>query len=220
MTYPLSNLPVVNRIYKKISIRQLSLEKQQAYWISPWDGLHNPVTYLETGKAGKFLMDSVNIVETVNKYIDKDASILEIGCGPGRNLNALFNAGFTSLEGIEISPKMIEVLRQSYPEMAQKVGVYNLSAEDALPTFPNNSFDLVFAIAVLTYIHPKSSWLFSEIARVTNTYIITVEPETKVNFLKFPRNYKKVFSRLRMTQIFESASDTKMVTRVFLKNTE
>jgi len=206
-----------SNVYKKISIRQLSAERQQEYWKSPWNGKHDPITYLETGKAGQFLMSSIDIVEVIKRYVDKDSSILEIGCGSGRNLNALFNAGFVNLEGIEIGSKMVEVLNQFYPMMAKNTHICNDSVERALHYFKNNSFDIVFSVAVLTYIHPKSSWVFNDIVRVTNKYLITVEPETKIHFLTFPRNYKEVFSRIGMVQIFENNSDNKMVTRIFQK---
>ena len=46
---------------------------------------------------------SKKIVEFFEKYVDKDASILELGCSSGRNLKFLQEAGYKNVEGLEMS---------------------------------------------------------------------------------------------------------------------
>ena len=48
------------------------------------------------------------IVEELEEVLPKDASILELGCGAGRNLAGLKKAGFKNLAGIEINEKALE----------------------------------------------------------------------------------------------------------------
>lgn len=47
---------------------------------------------------------SKKILECFEKYVSKDANILELGCSSGRNLVALHNAGYKNLTGLEMYP--------------------------------------------------------------------------------------------------------------------
>ena len=47
-----------------------------------------------------------------------DARILEVGCGVGHNLAYLHDLGYHHLEGIEISKPVVDVLRETYPQLA------------------------------------------------------------------------------------------------------
>jgi 2-polyprenyl-3-methyl-5-hydroxy-6-metoxy-1,4-benzoquinol methylase len=140
-------------------------------------------------------------VEIVGRYVNRDAKILEIGCNVGRNLNALFLSGFRNLEGVEISESAVQLLNQSYPEMASRTRIHNEPVEEIISKFGNGAFDLVFTMAVLEHIHPDSAWIFAEMARITNAFLVTVEDERGVSWRHFPRDYKKVFEPLRMRQI-------------------
>lgn len=44
------------------------------------------------------------VLEYFEKYVDKDASILELGCSSGRNLVALHEHGYKNLTGLEMYP--------------------------------------------------------------------------------------------------------------------
>jgi hypothetical protein len=46
-----------------------------------------------------------------------------------------------------------------------------------------------------------SDFLFSEMVRITNRYLITIEDERGVSWRYFPRNYKKIFKSLGMKQV-------------------
>ena len=129
--------------------------------------------------------------------------ILEIGCNVGRNLNYLFLAGFKKLVGIEINKKAIRLLKQSYPELARYAKIYNKPVEEVITGFKNGAFDIVFTMAVLQHIHPDSEFIFSEIARVTNRFLVTIEDERGISWRHFPRNYKRVFESLGLEQVEE-----------------
>ena len=87
------------------------------YWKAPWlfDGANNPEMYLDsetTERRTRFLL------KIADRFVNKNDSILEIGCNVGRNLNALYCNGFRNLSGIEINERAIRILKASYPEMA------------------------------------------------------------------------------------------------------
>ena len=146
---------------------------------------------------------SLFLVEIIKRYVTTSASILEIGCSVGRNLNYLLLNGFQNLAGNEINESAIRLLEQSYPKLAEQAVIYNESAEEALGKIPSEEFTLVFTMAVLQHIHPSSEFIFDEIARITGGYLITIEIEHLRGWCAFPRNYKTIFESLGFKQVEE-----------------
>lgn len=193
--------PVLRRIhmmYKRMtSPSPLTRGKLHEYWKKPWDGNNLPESYLRGEEKSKFL------VEIVKKYSTSNAKILEIGCNVGRNLNYLFLNGFKNLEGIEISDEAVQLLKHTYPEMERHTKIHNAAVEEIIREFRDYEFDIVFTMAVLEHVHPDSEWIFSEIVRITNHILVTIEDEYAASWRAFPRNYKRVFTHLGMKQIEE-----------------
>ena len=131
--------------------------------------------------------------------VDKNDSILEIGCNCGANLSWLSKLGYENLSGIEISTEAIEQMKSSFPELNAKI--YSGDIASLLPTLPSKSFDMIFTMAVAMHIHPKNNFLFSEIARVSKKYICTIEPEVANSNYVFARNYRKLFHKIGIEQI-------------------
>ena len=57
-----------------------------------------------------------NTVLDLMPPIDKDANIVELGCGQGRNIKALKDLGYTNVIGVEINSENIEQSLIDYPE--------------------------------------------------------------------------------------------------------
>ncbi|MBU1341475.1 MAG: class I SAM-dependent methyltransferase [Proteobacteria bacterium] len=100
-------------------------------------------------------------MESFKSYVSKDAIILDVGCGYGRILNALFQEGYKKNCGIDFSQKMIERGNRVYPHL-------DLKHCGAVFPFEDNTFDAVVLIAVLTCIvkDEKQEQLVGEIERV------------------------------------------------------
>ena len=47
-------------------------------------------------------------LDTFEKYVARDALVLDVGCGYGRTLDELYRAGWRNLIGIDFSEAMIE----------------------------------------------------------------------------------------------------------------
>jgi len=139
----------------------------------------------------------------MQRYANPNASVLEIGCNVGRNLNYLFVAGFRRLSGVEISETAVGLLKQSHPEMARHAKICNMSIEEVIKEFSDGEFDVVFTMAVLEHIHTESEWIFAEMVRITNDVLITIEDERGLTWRHFPRNYKKIFASPGVKQIEE-----------------
>lgn len=211
--------PVLRPVYysyrrlRAKTIRHKSLEGNYDYWRQPDDGHNEPGNYLNNPMAHA---RSGHLLEIMKRYTDLGARILEPGCNVGRNLNYLFEAGFRNLEGIEISKNAVELLHKSYPEMAQHITVHIKPIEEALSSFEDDAFDVVFTMAVLQHIHTESEWIFPEIVRITKSFLILAENEDYIHWRHFPRNYKKVFETLGMKQV-EVIKDGEFFAKVFKK---
>ncbi|MBU2534524.1 MAG: class I SAM-dependent methyltransferase [Alphaproteobacteria bacterium] len=172
-----------------------SKEKQLAYWTNPCSK-NNPLNYL-VGKRGR----SELIAKTALKYLSSNATILELGCNVGRNLNYLRYVGFKHLTSIEINLKAIEVLKQVYLELADIVTIHSGAIEDNIKSFKDNQFDMTLAVAVLMHLVPESEWVFDEMVRITKQYIFCLDEELLSSITRKPRNYQEVFESRGMKQI-------------------
>ena len=79
-------------------------------------------------------------------HLPLSSKILDYGCGYGRVCQKLTNEGYNNIIGIDSSTEMIQRGRELYPELSLKV-LPNIG----LP-YPDNYFDAVLLIAVLTCI--------------------------------------------------------------------
>ena len=75
-------------------------------------GLRN---YWEERSASKRFTTPLS-VETLERYVAKDALILDDGCGYGRSLAELRDAGFKRLTGVDFSASLVERARREVPE--------------------------------------------------------------------------------------------------------
>ena len=167
-----------------------SREELHEYWRSSQQA---PLGYTAVDKKR-----SVRLVELVQQYVGS-GTILEIGANAGRNLHYLHAAGFTNLEGIEISPTAVAMLRESFPELSD-INIHVGAVEDIIGGFADNSFECVFTMAVLEHLHYESEWIFAHMARIARS-IITVEDELRSGERHFARNYERIFTKHGMRQV-------------------
>lgn len=127
------------------------------------------------------------------RYVSKDMSILDVGCGYGRTLNLLYNNGFKNLTGIDYSQGMINRGLKLYPylDMVKTDG-------EKIP-FPEDRFDSILLIGVLTSnIEDRTQInLISEILRVLKSngilfisdFLINSDERNLRRYKKFEDNY-------------------------------
>lgn len=79
--------------------------------------------------------------------IGKNANILDIGCGYGRVLNILHDAGYNNINGIDFAEEMIKEGVGKYDHLKQKL---HLVTDGSQSKFPDHSMDVVILFSVLT----------------------------------------------------------------------
>lgn len=96
------------------------------------------------------------------RYVNRDAAILDVGCGYGRVLSELHTLGFRNLCGIDFSEKLIARGKRQFPYLDLRV------MENETIDFPDASLDAVLLCAVLTCIvaDRDQEALIAEIRRV------------------------------------------------------
>ncbi|MDB5258851.1 MAG: hypothetical protein JWO73_59 [Candidatus Taylorbacteria bacterium] len=92
----------------------------------------------------------------------KDRDILDLGCGDGRYAMHLKELGARSVEGIDISEKMIEIAFQNKEKTS---GVDFHVADGRKLPFKDHTFDIIFSNFVIHYFE-NTSEVFKEIGRV------------------------------------------------------
>lgn len=170
----------VGRRYRRMD-RQASLHK---FWRQPTPPGNNPHDYVKATRRSHALLEIVS-------DLPKDARILEVGCNAGRNLAYLHDHGYTGVEGVEINPHAVELLRTSFPQLADRE-IHLGAAGETLPKFADDEFDLVYTMAVLEHIHPDESSVFDDIARI-GKQVLAIEPAGRLSHRQFPHDIPKEF---------------------------
>ena len=99
--------------------------------------------YWNTEGAQKSFQHPLNL-ERVSQWLSPDSRILDFGCGYGRSLGELFNAGYRNLIGFDFSPAMIAAARARFPEIT-----FEELKSSTIP-LPDASVDGVLLFSVLT----------------------------------------------------------------------
>jgi len=106
-------------------------------------------------------------------HVDRDAVILDYGCGYGRTLSELRGYGYKNLHGVDFSEEMIKRAKSNDSEID-----FQVIQSGKLP-FPNHSLDAVLLFAVLTCVHKdeEQNAILNEIKRVLKpgaSYILMI----------------------------------------------
>jgi ubiquinone/menaquinone biosynthesis C-methylase UbiE len=103
----------------------------------------------------------------------KNKKVLEVGSGPGGNLDFLTNKGCKEIIGVDVSDKMIELSKR----VLQNKNIQVKKIDGHTLPFDNNYFDIVFTSTVLQHntdeIQLKE--LIKSICRVSNSEVIIFE---------------------------------------------
>lgn len=138
-------------------------------------GEFSPEYYAYYGPNGT----SESVREVVDRHLDRDARILELGCSSGRHLSHLHEHGYEHLSGIDVNEDAFDVMEEAYPDLAAS-GTFHLGTiENLVGGFDDGEFDAVYSVETLQHVHPDSAWVFGELGRITDDLLITAEIESE-----------------------------------------
>ena len=84
------------------------------------------------------------VLEVMRRFdLPKEARILEIGCGEGRDARAVLDEGYDLL-ATDISPEAISYCKSRFPKYADRFAVLDCLNGDC-----SDTFDMIYAVAVL-----------------------------------------------------------------------
>lgn len=158
----------VNFAYSVADPMLISYYRQQSGWnkpIPPFElrritAKRSVTDYVESGKR---IADTlVEGLKVAHKEIDKVQSILDFGCGAGRQIQYFYDYNLTKIYGCDPNAEHIKWLSRSYPLADFHVSQFTLP----LP-FESDTFDLIYSVSVFTHLSENAqfAWL-EELKRV------------------------------------------------------
>lgn len=165
-----------------------------------WIRYHDPKKYwCQRGGAGYFAeQEAVEDRTLRSRFIAEQlkqldyTSLLEIGCGYGKQLVNFKKSPATRLVGIDFSRPQLVKAR----EYCGAATPFFFEADgDSLP-FKDESFDVVLSSAVILHnAHEKARAMLAEMIRVSRKYLVHNE-DTNVTFSRFGYDIKRTYDRM------------------------
>ena len=142
--------------YKNLNLREEKNDEKIKFVYEEWAQNYDSDNDQLLGTVSQ--PQSVKLV--VKELEDKNAEMIDIGCGTGLVGEHLKAFGFKNFDGIDISEKMLEIAKtRGY----RKLLLGSLNKD--LPIY-NNTYDVTFCVGVFTHGHVKSDRV-SELLRIT-----------------------------------------------------
>lgn len=163
--------------------------KPRDFWDKWSRTFMNDLWQVKTHPQHKWLLGKIDI--------DSGETILEVGCGFGRNIKYLMSQGIRSsrITGVDLSPEMIRKARRYLGKSHINLKTANVLG---LP-FTDKEFDIVFTHGVLMHVEPRDlKKALQEIVRVSKNKIIFIEQNYGGNEYTFIHDYKKLLNSLKL----------------------
>jgi SAM-dependent methyltransferase len=133
-------------------------------------------------------------MDVFQKYVSKNALILDIGCGYGRTLNELYSNGYSNTVGIDFSEKMIERGKIMHPHLRFETII------NGKTNYFENTFEAVVLLAVLTCIIKDEEQidLLNEVKRIlkpdgiiyVNDFLLNIDERNSKRYAEYEQKYK------------------------------
>lgn len=134
------------------------------------------------------------MVDLLKEYLQKDAKILDAGCGTGGTMVYLHKVGFKNLTGVDNSPEALKFAKK------RKLTNVKLASVASLP-FPKNSFDAIICLDVLYHKGVNPQKTLTEFRRVLKPGGLLYIQEPSYNWIK-SKHDKIIETENRFTKLF------------------
>ena len=150
--------------------------------------------YWDRAAAQKIFTHPLQL-ETFSRLVNRQARILDYGCGYGRICNELSRQGYTDLVGVDISAAMIARGRALYPQLdLRHIPELNL-------LFTGQSFDACLLFAVLNCVPADRDQiaLIDELHRLLrpggvlylSDYLLQTDPRNRERYVRYQEKYDR-----------------------------
>ena len=130
----------------------------------------------------------------LEKYIDKNYTILEVGCGSGNQIQFLKSLGYKNLFGLEIQKNACDIARKRTGVDITYGSVFEI---------PYNKFDVVRTSGLLIHISPKDiNKALDEIYRCSRKYIMGFEYHYPIHTKIKYRDYDDILWKGNFPEMF------------------
>lgn len=155
---------------------------QEDQYVLPYHWFWRPENYVSRFYFGILSLSR----DVIDRLSFKQPKILDVGCGDGRFLGFLREAGYQNLFGIDFSAAAINFARLFVPTARFFVG--ELAAQTDLP---KNFFDIIVLMDVLEHVPPeKIGALIATLPEYLNSAGVLVISVPTVNWPRSPKHYQ------------------------------
>lgn len=142
--------------------------------------------------------------------LNKNMSILDVGCGHGRHLNLFYNLGFRKLTGIDIVNRSNLSRRYNYLK-------FDIREEFAREPLLQEKYDIVLCNFVLMFISPAQQMkVIAQLLEVTNKYLLLETREIGGNY-SYPCYMQNFYYYMQTKKEFEIIYYNKNKERLTIK---
>jgi ubiquinone/menaquinone biosynthesis C-methylase UbiE len=145
-------------------LKNVTVEKYFADKADQWDSYYKPSCKTNIYDADEFNRRKELVFDFIqNRNYGNSVKAIDVGCGTGHYVNELIHHGFTAY-GVDISKKMVEAAQLNFKGENDSNERFLCANCDYLP-FPNDYFDVILCIGVLSYVSDEVAVL-RELQRV------------------------------------------------------
>lgn len=124
--------------------------------------------------------------------VPREASVLDLGCNSGADLNILRSRGFSRLWGVDAGSEALRIFAREYPDTFSMATIEHNLFQSFLLGCDSRQFDVIHSNgATIELVHPSFP-IVAEICRVASRWVfVAIEERGQA----FPRNYLHQFER-------------------------
>jgi len=142
--------------------------------LKDWNDEWRAVDSIEESASpvGKWLRKQrLEKVTSILSKLDRNLSIIDMGCGAGTTLKIIRELGFKNSVGIDFSPMAIERCEQH--GFVRGVDVFEMDASKT--SFKDNEFDIMFEEGLWEHFEDPMPFI-NEAARIAKKYMLLIQP--------------------------------------------
>jgi SAM-dependent methyltransferase len=114
----------------------------------------------------------VLLAEIMRYAPDPRTEFLDLGCNSGRHLNALYQAGYRRLAGVDVMRNALETFRTTFPAAAASAKITHDLFQRFLRRQADLSYDLVYSHgATIELVHPSFD-IVRHLARIARKHVV------------------------------------------------